>query len=73
MVDLAFPERRVAVEYQGDHHRTDRALYQQDIYRRERLAAAGWETVFVTSADLAPPIPRAILTVRRALARSVPQ
>jgi hypothetical protein len=72
MVDLAFPEHQVAVEYLGDHHRTDREVYQQDIYRRERLTAAGWDTVFVTSADLAPPIPRAILSVRRALARSVP-
>lgn len=72
MVDLAYPDNRVAVEYLGDHHRTDRAVYQQDIYRRERLAAAGWDTVFVTSADLAPPIPRAVLSVRRALSRSIP-
>ncbi len=70
MVDLAFPEHRVAVEYLGDHHRTERDIYQSDIFRRESLTAAGWDTVFVTSADLAPPVPRAVLSVRRALHRS---
>lgn len=68
MVDLAYPEHRVAIEYLGDHHRTDRQTFQDDIYRRERLLAEGWDVVFVTSADLRGPIPRAVLTVRRALA-----
>lgn len=73
MVDLAYPGRRLAIEYLGDHHRTDTATYREDIHRRERLIAAGWEVVFLTAADLASPIPRAILLVRRAYARSLPE
>ncbi|MEN2742803.1 hypothetical protein ABCS02_33930 [Microbacterium sp. X-17] len=73
MVDLAFPERRVAIEYLGDIHRTDRSAFREDIARRERLTECGWNVVFLTADDLKPPVPRALLTVRRALARSVPE
>jgi len=66
MVDLAYPDRRLAIEYLGDHHRTDAATFREDIHRRERLAAAGWAAVFLTADDLRGPVPRAILTVRRA-------
>jgi len=47
-VDLAYPDRRVGVEYEGDHHRTDAVQWQRDIERYERLAAAGWRMVRVT-------------------------
>lgn len=67
MVDLAYPDRKVAVEYLGDHHRTSDTVFQADIYRRERLMLAGWNVLFVTAADLRGPIPRAVLSVRRAL------
>ncbi len=70
MVDLAYPEHRVAIEYLGDHHRTQRELYEDDMARRERLAAAGWDALFVTSADVAPRSTRAVLHTRRALLRS---
>lgn len=73
MVDLSYPERRLAIEYLGDHHRTDTAVYREDIDRRERLRAAGWDVVFLTADDLRPPIPRAVLTVRRAYHRSRPE
>jgi hypothetical protein len=36
-VDLAWPDHRVAVEYEGDHHRTDRAQWQRDLRRIEAL------------------------------------
>lgn len=70
MVDLAYPTERIAIEYLGDHHRTDQATYQEDINRRERLIGAGWDPVFITSADVRDPVPRAVLLVRRALARA---
>ena len=69
MVDLAYPADRLAIEYLGDHHRTDQATYQEDIHRRERLSSAGWTTIFLTAADLRGPTPRAALMVRRALLR----
>jgi hypothetical protein len=73
MVDLAYPDRRIAIEYLGDIHRTDRDVFREDVARRERLVEAGWDVVFLTADDLKPPVPRALLTVRRAVARSVPE
>lgn len=51
-VDLAWPRERVAVEYEGDHHRTDRTVFRSDITRGERLRAAGWEMLRTTADDL---------------------
>lgn len=51
-VDLCFEEQRVAVEYQGQHHG---AQYAQDVERIERLRAAGWIVIQVTSDLLAAP------------------
>ncbi len=52
MIDLAFPDERIAIEYQGRHHRTDDETYEADIIRRERLEAAGWVVVYVTAREL---------------------
>lgn len=51
-VDLAYPDVRVGVEYEGDQHRTDATQWQRDLERYERLAAAGWRMVRVTRAML---------------------
>jgi hypothetical protein len=67
MVDLAYPEQRVAIEYLGDHHRTRVGVYRDDILRRERLAAAGWTAVYTTADDLRSPAPL-LARVRRLLA-----
>jgi len=72
MVDLAYPRRRLAIEYLGDHHRTDRVVFQSDIRRRERLAEAGWNALYITSSELSGPAPGAVSHIRRALARSTP-
>ncbi|MWV49165.1 hypothetical protein GRS96_07720 [Rathayibacter sp. VKM Ac-2803] len=55
-IDLLFPRWKVAVEYEGDHHRTDRAQWDRDLVRYERLAAAGWTPVRIaaTSFDADP-------------------
>ena len=50
--DLAYRERRIAFEYLGDTHRTDRRRWQADVRRRRDLAAAGWQVVEVTAEDL---------------------
>jgi len=50
--DLAWPELRIGIEYEGDGHRTDRATWLRDIERRELFAAAHWRSVQVTSIDL---------------------
>ena len=67
MVDFAYPDERVAIEYLGDHHRTDTQTYRKDIRRRDILAMAGWSTLFTTADDLHDP--RLFLThLRRQLA-----
>ncbi len=53
-VDLALPAQRIAVEYEGDHHR-DRDQWRRDLARRRRLEALGWIYLPVTQADLSDP------------------
>ncbi len=53
-VDLAWPDRRVAVEYDGAWHAEPRQ-FARDRRRLNRLQAAGWTVVFVTAADLHRP------------------
>jgi very-short-patch-repair endonuclease len=51
MVDLAYPEFRVAIEYEGDHHRTPEQ-FRRDIRRYERLQDIGWLVVRVSAVDV---------------------
>ncbi len=51
-VDLAYPAYRVGLEYQGDHHRTDRAQWRGDIRRGNDAVDAGWSLVYFTGDDL---------------------
>lgn len=50
-LDLGWPELMVAVEYDGDHHRTDRHQYVKDIRRREKLERMGWKIITVVAED----------------------
>jgi len=61
--DLAYPERKVAIEYQSVLHH---AQYAADVERIARLRAAGWEVIEVTAALLADP-PTLVARVRAAL------
>lgn len=51
-VDLAYPDRKIAIEYQSILHH-DR--YSTDVERLAALRAAGWIVIEVTSAALATP------------------
>lgn len=58
-VDLAWPEFRVAVEYDGrEHHGPERA--EHDARRRDRLRASGWIVVVVRNEHLDQPFRIAI-------------
>jgi hypothetical protein len=46
--DLAFPEYRVALQYDGAHH-FERAQQELDIARNEATARAGWTQVIITA------------------------
>ncbi|MGY1842973.1 endonuclease domain-containing protein [Modestobacter sp. SYSU DS0875] len=50
-VDLAWPEARVVVEYEGAHH-FDGVQIDRDDARYERLIAAGWRVIRLSSIDL---------------------
>jgi len=50
--DLRWLRRKVAVEYEGDAHRRDRARFRRDITRRERFADDGWHLMRCTDDDL---------------------
>lgn len=50
-LDMGWEDIEVAVEYEGDHHRTDRRQFNKDIRRAERLAELGWTVVRVTAED----------------------
>jgi hypothetical protein len=66
-VDFAWPDRKVAVEYDGLWHADDRQ-FARDRRRLNRLREAGWQVVFVTAADLHRP-EQLIARVARALGR----
>lgn len=51
MVDHAYPEYRVGIEYQSDRHRNP-SEWRRDIRRLERLADEGWLIVQATSDDV---------------------
>jgi hypothetical protein len=53
--DLVYPELRVLVEYDGWYHERSAKQRKNDTLRRERLEAAGWRVVVVTSLDLLTP------------------
>jgi hypothetical protein len=50
-VDLAWPEHRLIVEYEGPHH-FDEDKQREDDLRYRALAAAGWRVIRLAAADL---------------------
>ncbi len=52
VLDMGWERIKVAVEYEGDHHRTDRRQFNRDIARFEGLTELGWIIVRVTVEDV---------------------
>ncbi|ORA54915.1 hypothetical protein BST22_05860 [Mycolicibacterium chubuense] len=50
-LDMGWPGVMIAVEYDGEHHRTDDAQYARDIRRSEDLRDLGWLVIRVLKAD----------------------
>lgn len=67
-VDAAYSSARVALEYEGEHHLTDRETWYRDIRKHDRVTAAGWRVVRATSADVFRAPAAFAARVRRALA-----
>lgn len=66
--DLAWPDCRVLVEFDGDVHR-ERDVFVNDVRRQNQLVAAGWVVLRFTSADVLGRPEEVVAQVRRALAR----
>ncbi|HEX8347575.1 MAG TPA: DUF559 domain-containing protein [Actinoplanes sp.] len=50
-VDLAYPQWRIAMEYEGDHHR-GRSQFRRDVNRLNQLRSAGWLVLRFTADDV---------------------
>lgn len=54
-VDAAYPNRRLAIEYDSYEHHSGRRQHERDLARRNRLHALGWHVLHATAADLRNP------------------
>ena len=70
--DLSYPSLRIAIEFDGDHHRTSRAQWQRDIGRRRMLEDAGWLLIVLTADDLFRHPELTVARVRRAVVARTP-
>lgn len=50
-VDMGWEDWKIAVEYDGEHHWTDRRQMTRDIRRTEQLGDLGWIVIRVTADD----------------------
>lgn len=53
--DIAWPRLRIAIEYDGDHHRTDIDTFHHDRLRGNGFAVNDWIVIHSTSADVRDP------------------
>jgi hypothetical protein len=67
--EVVYRNLKVAVEVEGDHHRTDRNQWNRDIDKYAAYAAEGWEVVRLTAAHIRGEHPRAVGILRAALRR----
>jgi len=66
-VDLSYPAQRIAIEYQGDQHRSDKRQWHGDISRTRGLQTAGWQVIFASADDIARPH-SVLMSIRTGLA-----
>ncbi len=71
LVDLAYPDRKVGIEYEGEQHLTDPRQWARDIRRYEMLADLEWRIIRVTASDLAQHREELVARVRGALSGGV--
>lgn len=64
--DLSYPAASVAIEYDGDVHRTDPRAWRRDVARRQALEHEGWRVITCTADDVRSPA-RAAAWTRAAL------
>ncbi|MFT4215288.1 MAG: hypothetical protein QM622_11010 [Microbacterium sp.] len=68
--ELAHPRFRLLHEYEGDHHRRDRAQWYRDIDKHAACVSEGWEVTRITAAHAYPDTAPAVRLIRNALVRA---
>ena len=53
--DLSWPDLKIAIEYEGEHHRQDREQWNRDIRRFSTMQDAGWWFYRATAEDYRSP------------------
>lgn len=71
-VDAAYPEHRIAIEYDSYEHHMGRLAIERDSERRARLSRLRWETVTFTAAALRRNGGEALETLRTRLRTGAP-
>lgn len=67
-VDMLYRRQRIAIEYDGDQHRTDQAQWRDDVRRRRWLEELGWTVIVAVADDIVRDPVRLVERVRVALA-----
>jgi hypothetical protein len=68
-VDMAYPQQRIVIEYEGDQHRTDAEQWGRDLRRYREMERLGWVVVRWTKSDLGVHVSGAVDHLRELLAR----
>ncbi|BCZ22608.1 hypothetical protein MTY59_24630 [Mycobacterium senriense] len=63
-LDMGWEEIKVAVEYDGEQHRSDRRQYTWDVRRMEMLERLGWIVIRVVAGDRPAEIVRRVRAAR---------
>lgn len=67
--DLCWPDLRLAVEYDGQHHHADLDQWQSDIRRREWFQGRGWTVLTLIAHDVFRQPEQALLRIHEAWTR----
>jgi very-short-patch-repair endonuclease len=51
VLDMGWEDFKLAVDYEGDHHRIDRRQFNKDIRRAEAVTELGWVDLRITAED----------------------
>jgi hypothetical protein len=51
-IDLAYPQWKIAIEYDGRQHAESSRQWQWDVQRREELERDGWRVIIMLSGDV---------------------
>lgn len=66
-LDMAYPSWRIAIEYDGDHHRTDPRQFHIDGDRLWRIQSQGWQVIRLNRSHMSDDAGEAVRRVRLAL------